>query len=104
MSNIDQLDEKEIRQYPKLHGGIGDQVNNALKTYNMRMIDIKCNDFQANVNSSTKAAINALSNQMKNIAEVMEEVDIMIDCLLYAIQDGVLDEEDRIAKSVSEVQ
>ena len=105
MSEIDQLDENEIKQYRKLHsqGGLGEQVSNALKTYNMRMIDIKCNDFQANVNSSTKAAINELSAQMKNVAEEMEEVDIMIDCLLKAIEDSILDEEDRIANSISGV-
>lgn len=104
MNEINQLNENEIRQYSKLHseGGIGEQVSNALRDYNARLIDIKCNDFYADDNSSTKATINELLTQMKAVEEAMNEVDLMIDNLLFVIQTGILDEEDRIAHSVSE--
>lgn len=104
MSMIDYLDENEIRQYSELHsaGGIGCQVEKAMKDYNKRLIHIGNGDFQETDQSSAKAAIVALRAQMNAISSSMEEVDVMIDNLFYMLKTGILDEEDKIASNVPE--
>ena len=102
MYEIEKLDENEIRQYPELQSGIGQKVHDAMTTYNARLIDIKCNDFRVNDQSSMHAVINELSNQMKNIADLMDDVDFMIDNVFHIINSAILEEEEKRANALAE--
>ena len=87
MSGILNLDENEIRQYKKLDstGGIGQQAEDAMFYYKSRLNLVSGEGFMDDDTSTAHAVIDELVVQTKEISEVIDSVDSMIDNLVYLL-------------------
>ena len=104
MSAITQLDEKEIASYTCLNapGGIGPKLQFAMDSYTGRLGLIAGQGFYDDDTSNAHAVIKELQTQMLVISRTMNEVDSMIDGLIYTIQTCIIDKENETAETVTE--
>ncbi len=101
MSSITELDENEIRQYNELNssGGAGPKIHDALVAYNSRLNRVSGEGFNDDDTSTAHAVIDELFTQMSTVANMIDDVDSMIDNLIHIISTCILDKEDEIADS-----
>ncbi len=102
MSDITKLDESEITGFSKMHsyGGVGSNAKEAVKAYSSGLEAICADGFGADDESTTHEVIRALQAKMNAIANNMEDIDLMIDCLFEVIENEILEKEEQVAKTV----
>ena len=104
MSAITELDEKEIASYTNLNapGGIGPKLQFAMDSYTGRLGRVAGEGFYEDDTSNAHAVMNELVTQMRIISNTMDDVDSLIDNLIYVIKTGIIDKENETAETVTE--
>ena len=104
MSAITQLDENEIASYTCLNapGGIGPKLQFAMDSYTGRLGRVAGEGFYEDDTSNAHAVMNELVTQMRIISNTMDDVDSLIDNLIYVIKTGIIDKENETAETVTE--
>ena len=104
MNEIKALDENEFSNYIELNKIQGHETKSAMMNYISSLKTVRNEGFGRRDTSTAHQVINELIVQMSSVSEVMFEVDLMIDNLVYIIQADILDREEELANQLREAE
>ena len=103
MSFIDSLDIEELKDFSvfSVSPGKGFKMENALTEYKTRL-DSLSTCFSDKDTSTAHGVIDAVSFQTGEMLTIINEINLQVDKLIEAFETDIIQEEDRIAASLSE--